>query len=66
MHNFHDSSETLLTRRLESDQIGFVVTAAYSIGLSTVCDIKKQKDELQLFVESSEIVKGLSEGQTLK
>jgi len=39
-----------------------VVTAADSTGLSAVCDIKKQKDELQLFVASSETVKGLFEG----
>jgi hypothetical protein len=34
--------------------------------LSAVCDIKKQKDELQLFVAASEIVKALFKGQTLK
>ena len=42
------------------------LTAAYNVGLSAVCYIKKLKDELQLFVASSEIVKGLFKGQTLK
>jgi hypothetical protein len=40
--------------------------AAYGTGLSSGCDIKKQKDELQLFVVSSETVKNLFKGLTLK
>jgi hypothetical protein len=34
-----------------------VVQAAYNIGSSTIYDIMKQKDQLQLFVALSESVK---------
>ena len=43
-----------------------VVVASYNIGLSAVYDIKKQKDQLQLLMVSSESVKGLFKLQTLK
>jgi hypothetical protein len=39
--------------------------ASYT-GSSTIHDIKKQKDELQPFMASSESVKDLVKGQTLK
>ena len=32
--------------------------ASYNVGLSTAHDIKKQKDQLQLFVASGDSVKG--------
>jgi len=34
------------TRRLESGESQKVIMALYNIGLSTVCDIKKQRDWL--------------------
>jgi hypothetical protein len=40
--------------------------ASYNTDLSAVHDVKKQKDQLWLFVESSESVKGLCKQQTLK
>jgi hypothetical protein len=40
--------------------------ASYNIGLSVICDVKKQKNQLRSLVVSSEIVKGLFKGQTLK
>jgi hypothetical protein len=43
-----------------------VVMASYNIGLLTVYDIKKQKGQLQMFMVSSESVKGLFKQQTLK
>jgi Tc5 transposase DNA-binding domain. len=41
-----------------------VIMAAYNIGSSTISDMKKQKDQLQSFMASSESVKGLWKWQT--
>jgi hypothetical protein len=40
--------------------------AAYSIGSSAVYNIKKQKDQLQSFMASSDSAKGLLKWYTLK
>jgi hypothetical protein len=48
-----------IIRRLESSTSQNMFRAAYNVGLSTVCDIKKQKDQLQLFVTSGDCVKGV-------
>jgi len=55
-----------IIRRLESGESRSVVMAAYNIGSSTIYDIRKQKDQLRLFLASSENVKGLLKRQTLK
>jgi hypothetical protein len=39
---------------------------SYNTGPSTICDIKKQKDQLQSFLASSDRVDDLSKQQTLK
>ena len=40
--------------------------ASYNIGLLAVCDVKKWKDQLQLFVTLSKRLKDLSKQQILK
>jgi hypothetical protein len=40
--------------------------ASYTIGSSTIYDIKKQQDHLQSFMASSESVKDVFKGQKLK
>lgn len=40
--------------------------ASYNIGLLAVSDVKKWKDQLQLFVTSSKRVKNLSKQEILK
>lgn len=52
--------------RLESGENWREVMASYSIGLSTICDIKNKKDKLWKLMVSSESVKGLFEWQMLK
>jgi len=55
-----------IIRRLESGESWSVVTASWNVRLFIIYDMKKQKDRLQLFVASSESLKGLLEGQTMK
>ena len=42
-----------IIRRLKHDKSQSIVMTSYNIGLSTVCDIKKQEDQLQSSVASS-------------
>lgn len=46
-------------RRLESCESQSVVMAAHNVELSTIYDIKKQKDQLRSFMASNERVKEL-------
>jgi hypothetical protein len=50
----------------EKDENQSVVVTSYNIGLSTVYEIRKQKDQLQMLLISSESGKGLFRLQTLK
>ena len=56
----------MISRGLESGKSWREVAASYSIGLSAVYDVKKWKDQLQLFVASSKRVKDHSKQQILK
>jgi hypothetical protein len=62
--------ETLtFNNSLESSNIGESqreVMLSCNIGLSTIYDTEKQKDQLGLFIESSESVKDLFKQQTLE
>jgi len=40
------------------------VVDSHNMGLSNICDVKKQKDQLWSFMESNEIVKDLFKWQT--
>jgi hypothetical protein len=40
------------------------VVDSHNMGLSSICDVKKQKDQICSFVESSEIVKDIFKWQT--
>jgi hypothetical protein len=48
-----------IIKRLESGKSQQEVIASYGIRSSTMCDVEKQKDQLQYFMTSSESVKGL-------
>ena len=43
-----------------------MIVALYTIGSSTVYDVKKQKDQLQLFLAPSDSVQGLCKQHSLK
>ena len=51
--------ELIISRRLESGQNQRKAMASYNIGLLTVYDIKKHKDQLRLFMVSSGSMKDL-------
>jgi len=48
-----------IIRRLKSSTTQNMFRASYNIGLSTVYDVTKQKDQLQLFVASGDHMKGI-------
>ena len=50
-------------RGLESGKSWSVIMDLHHVESPSACDIKKQKDQLQLFVASSECVKGILKWQ---
>jgi hypothetical protein len=55
-----------IIRRLESGKSQSVVMASHNTGSLTINDTKKQKNQLQSFMASSESVKRLLKKQALK